>query len=170
MAPFPQERRGQGEGIEGDSMKRKMVIVFCILFLLCIAQSPAQRSTPIVEYLKADTTSKFPFSDAVKVGPMLYLSGQIGLDSTGRLVPGGIGEETRQVMENIRKILERNGSNMANIVKCTVMLADIKEWPAFNALYRTYFDKHHLPVRSAFGANGLAMGARVEVECWAVIK
>jgi reactive intermediate/imine deaminase len=110
----------------------------------------------------------YPFSPAVQVGPMLYLAGQIGTDSTNRLVPGGIGPETRQTMANIADILRRSGSSMDRVVKCTVMMADMAEWPAMNAIYATYFPDNY-PARSAFGTNGLALGARVEIECWATV-
>lgn len=106
-----------------------------------------------------------PFSEAVKVGNMLYVSGQIGnLPGTLTLASGGIGPEARRALENIKGILERHGSSLEHVVKCTVFLADIKEWQAFNEVYREFF-KTNLPARSALGASGLAIGARVEVEC-----
>jgi 2-iminobutanoate/2-iminopropanoate deaminase len=108
-----------------------------------------------------------PFSPAVQVGQLLFLAGQIGTDSTGRLVAGGISAETRQAMDNIRDVLGRVGSSMDRIVKCTVMMADMAEWPAMNAVYASYFPRQ-FPARSAFGATGLALGARVEIECVAV--
>ncbi|HUS10234.1 MAG TPA: RidA family protein [Pyrinomonadaceae bacterium] len=111
-----------------------------------------------------------PFSDAVRVGHMLYLSGQIGTGSSVGLVPGGIKAETMQTMENIRRVLERNGSSFDQVVKCTVMLADMSEWGAMNEVYVTYFAKGRLPARSALGVNRLALNARVEIECWATIK
>src|SRR5437763_16449 len=78
--------------------------------------------------------ASLPFSDAVRVGNILYLSGKIGTDpATGQLVPGGIGPETRQALENIRQTLEANGSSMDRVFKCSVFLADMKEWPAMNA-------------------------------------
>ena len=120
------------------------------------------------EYLTPYGPPSYPFSPAVRVGNVLYLSGQIGTDSTGRLVPGGIGPETRQTMENIRDVLARTGSSLDRVVKCTVMMADMAEWPAMNAIYTTYFPTHK-PARSALGANGLALGARVEIECIATI-
>ena len=102
----------------------------------------------------------------MRVGPLLYLSGQIGVDSTGHLVPGGISGETRQALENIRTELERSGSSLDRVVKCTAMLADIHDWGAMNQVYVTYFP-HHLPARSAFATSGLVFGARIELECMA---
>jgi reactive intermediate/imine deaminase len=111
-----------------------------------------------------------PFSPAVRVGNLLFLSGQIGTtaDAAGGLVAGGIEAETRQTMENIKDVLARVGSSMDQVVKCTVMMADMAEWPRMNTVYATYFPNHK-PARSAFGANGLALGARVEIECIAVL-
>lgn len=110
-----------------------------------------------------------PFSEAVRAGDFLLLSGQIGLDpGTGRLVPGGIAPQARQTLSLIKDTLERNGASLSDVVKCTVFLADMAEWPAFNAVYREFFHKPY-PARSALGANGLAFGARVEVECMAYV-
>jgi 2-iminobutanoate/2-iminopropanoate deaminase len=108
-----------------------------------------------------------PFSEAVRVGDLLVLSGQLGtLPGTTELAPGGIQAQARQALDNIKGILERNGSAMNKVVKCTVMMTDIAEWPAFNEVYVTYFPGPK-PARSAFAAAGLAFGAKVEVECWA---
>ena len=110
----------------------------------------------------------FPFSDAVQVGDMLILSGQVGAaPGTTAVVPGGIEPETRQAMDNIGASLKRRGLGMDAVVKCTVMLADMKDWPAFNKIYATYFHNGRYPARSALGVNGLALGAKVELECWA---
>lgn len=109
-----------------------------------------------------------PFSEAVQVGDTLYLSGMVGVvPGTMTLVEGGMAAEARQTMDNIRTVLETHGYRMADVVKCTVMLADIGEWGDFNPIYQGYFSPPY-PARSALGANGLALGARVEVECLAV--
>ncbi|NKF20934.1 RidA family protein [Solimonas marina] len=109
-----------------------------------------------------------PFSEAVQLGNLLILSGQLGnLPGTLTLAPGGIAAETKQMMENIKTTLEAHGYSMANVIKCTAMLADMAEWPAFNAVYETYFDPSRKPARSAFGTSGLAVGARIEMECMA---
>jgi reactive intermediate/imine deaminase len=110
-----------------------------------------------------------PFSEAVRHGDTVYLSGQLGLQPGMKLVPGGIGPESRQVMTNIRTTLGAHGLSMANLVKCTVMLADMKDWDRFNEIYTTFFDGP-MPARSALGVNGLALGARVEVECIAAAR
>ena len=96
------------------------------------------------------------------------MSGQVGIvPGSLELVPGGLKEETRQTMENIKTSLEANGYSISDVVKCTVMLANISEWAMFNDVYKSFFVNDY-PARSAFGANGLALGARVEVECIAV--
>jgi len=122
-----------------------------------------------VEYLTSEGMEGLPFSEAVRVGNVLYLSGQLGRDNSGKMVPGGIAAETRQTMENIKATLDRYGSSLDHVIKVTVMLTDMTEWEAMNNVYVTYFHKH-LPARSALGANGLALGARVEIECIAVLK
>jgi reactive intermediate/imine deaminase len=131
---------------------------------------PEPEPSPPAQYLTPYGVPTRPFSPAVRVGNMLYLSGQIGTpDATsGSVVPGGIEAETRQTLENIKDVLQRTGSSMDRVVKCTVMLADMREWDRMNVVYATYFPKNK-PARSALGANGLALGARVEIECWATV-
>ena len=107
-----------------------------------------------------------PFSDAVRVGDVLYLSGQIGIDSEGEL-PDGIEAQTRQAMDNVGTVLKRAGLGYADLFHCTVFLSDMKNWTAFNTVYVPYFPPGKLPARSAFGANGLALGALLEIECQA---
>ena len=109
-----------------------------------------------------------PFSEAVEVGGTVYLSGQIGVEpGTLALVEGGMEAEARRTMDNIARTLEAAGLGFEDVVKCTAMLADMADWPAFNEVYVEYFEPP-FPARSALGANGLALGARVEVECIAV--
>jgi reactive intermediate/imine deaminase len=136
---------------------------------LAISGSPAAAQT--VQYYPPPEAAlrNLPFSEAVRVGDMLYLSGQVGVDpATGEVVTGGIEAETRQTMENIRTVLERHGSSFDRVIRCLVMIADISEWPRMNTVYVTFFGEN-LPARSALGANGLALGARVEIECTAVV-
>jgi 2-iminobutanoate/2-iminopropanoate deaminase len=116
-----------------------------------------------VEHYSSNPEMELPFSDAVKVGDMLNLPG------TAQLADGGIAGETRQTMENIKAALEKYGSSLDEVVKCTVFLADIAEWGAMNEVYRTYFPTNP-PARSALGSSGLALGARVEIECLAAMR
>ena len=131
---------------------------------------PATAQAAPVEYASASNPSARTLSDFVRVGNILYLSGKLGTDSTGNLVAGGIGPETKQTMENIKASLDQNGSSMDNVIKCTVMLADIKEWADMNTVYVTFFKKERLPARSALGVSGLVRNARVEIECMATLK
>ncbi|MEO5817247.1 MAG: RidA family protein [Gemmatimonadaceae bacterium] len=132
--------------------------------LLCVACAPAHRAP---EFLATTSGPARPFSPAVRANGFLHLSGQIGTDSAGRVVPGGIRAETRQTMENIRAVLLRSGSSFDRVVKCTVFMADMKEWATMNEIYVTFFDAAKRPARSAMGATGLALDARVEIECLA---
>jgi 2-iminobutanoate/2-iminopropanoate deaminase len=139
-----------------------------ILLVACTlgACTHPHRTRQPAEWVPPPGAGHRPFSELVRVGRMLYLSGQLGTDSTGKLVSGGIQGETRQALENIKHVLETNGSSMDDVVKCTAFLADIKEWAAMNEVYVGYFPKH-LPARSAFATNGLVMGGRIELECMA---
>lgn len=113
---------------------------------------------------------KLPFSQAVQVGDVLYLSGQLGnKPGTLELVSGGMEAEARQTMDNIATVLKENGLSFADVFKVTVMMADMSKWPDFNKVYVTYFDPARLPARSAFGCNGLALGAQLELECMAYV-
>jgi reactive intermediate/imine deaminase len=115
--------------------------------------------------------AKLPFSQSVRVGDVVYLSGALGnLPGKMQLVPGGMEAETRQMMENIATALNPHGLGFDSIFKCLVMLADMSEWGAFNKVYVPYFKPDRMPTRSAFGTNGLALGARVEMECWACAR
>ena len=107
---------------------------------------------------------RLPFSNAVRVGDLLFLSGQLGIGADGKL-PQGMEAQARQTMDNIGAILKEQGLGFGNVVKCTVMLDNMADWPAFKKVYVTYFADWKFPARSAFGADGLALGALVEVEC-----
>jgi 2-iminobutanoate/2-iminopropanoate deaminase len=119
---------------------------------------------------QAAKAAKLPFSQAVRVGDVLYLSGALGnVPGKMELVPGGMEAEARQTMENIATVLKENGLTFDDVFKCTVMMADMAKWGDFNKVYLGYFKADRLPARSAFGASGLALGAQVEVECMAYI-
>lgn len=144
------------------------IIAAAMVFIANPIHAQNESMAPDVEFL--GRIGDYPFSEAVRVGNTLYLSGQIGLDpATGKLAEGGIQPETKQTLTNIRTVLEKYGSDMDHVVKCTVMLADIAEWPAMNEIYKTFFPNNK-PARSAFAGGGLAMNARTEIECLAVVK
>ncbi len=146
----------------------KKVALVIAVSVLCGCEVHVDQAAE-VEYLQAPGTEDLglPFSSAVRVDNTLYLSGAIGvIPGTLDLAEGGIQGETRQTMENIKETLETFGSSLDKVVKCTVFLADMAEWGAMNEVYRTYFDNP--PARSALGASGLALEARVEIECIAV--
>jgi len=106
-----------------------------------------------------------PFSATVRQGDVLYLSGQLGtLPGTKTLVAGGIRAEAEQTIRNIETLLNAHGRSLRDLIRCTVMLADIGEWATFNEVWMSLLEKPY-PARSAFATNGLALGARVEVEC-----
>ncbi|MEL6760860.1 MAG: Rid family detoxifying hydrolase [Myxococcota bacterium] len=110
-----------------------------------------------------------PYSEAVRAGSTLFLAGKLGIDpNTGQLAPGGIQPETRRALTSIRDVLERHGAELADVVKCTVFLADIEEWAAMNEVYREFFPRKP-PARSAVGVSGLGRDARVEIECIALV-
>jgi len=115
--------------------------------------------------------AKLPFSPSIRVGDILFMSGQIGQVPEGMdKHKEGFDAAVRGAMDSIGKILKDNGLDYGNVVKCTVMLDDMADWPRFNAAYLPYFEGKRLPTRSAFGADGLALGAPLEVECIAAFK
>ncbi|MDQ3995947.1 MAG: RidA family protein [Gemmatimonadota bacterium] len=136
---------------------RSIILVIAISATACAPR-------PTLQFMPDPSPPVGPFSRAVRVGDLLFLAGQIGTDASGRLVPGGIQAETRQTLENIRAELRRNGLGMERVAKCTGFLADISEWGRMNEVYATFFPGPK-PARSAAGSNGLALGARVEIEC-----
>jgi len=143
---------------------RLSTYLFTVLTSICF---PSQVLGETIEYFSSQRNidNNYPFSNAVRVGDLLFLSGEIGtLPNSSKLIAGGIKNESQQTMDNIKASLAIHNLTMNNLVKCTVMLADIKDWPAFNQVYKGYFPKH-FPARSAFATNGLALNARVEVEC-----
>ena len=148
-------------------MKRLLLLLPAALLIGCEVEV---EDTAEVEYLQMPGTEDMglPFSSAVRVDNTLYLSGNLGnIPGTPQLAEGGIQGETRQTLENISAVLAQFGSSMDKVVKCTVFLADMAEWGAMNEVYKTFFPNP--PARSALGASGLALNARVEIECIAVV-
>lgn len=132
------------------------------------SSASAATNRPPVEHFGPPSLNgqTLPFSEAVRVGDVLYLSGQIGIGPDGKL-PQGIEAQTKQAMDNVGAVLRRAGLGYEDLFHCTVFLSDMKNWPAFNKAYLPYFQAGKLPARSAFGANGLALGALLEIECQA---
>lgn len=127
---------------------------------------------PTVQHLNSPAFAALglPFSEIVRVDNTLYLSGQMGtLPGELRLAPGGLQAEAEQALRNLQGSLQAHGFVLSDVVKCTVMLADMNDWPTFNDIYRRFFTPPY-PARSAFGANGLALGGRLEIEALAVAR
>ena len=142
----------------------RTVVLLCAA--LAVAGSAAAQQREVIQL--PGSLEGLPFSSAVRVGEILYLSGQIGLlPGTRELAPGGIEAETRQTMENIKAVLEYAGSSMDRVVKCTVFLRNIDDYDAMNRVYAGFFSENP-PARSALAASGLALGAAVEIECIAL--
>lgn len=110
-----------------------------------------------------------PYSQAVKSNGMLYVSGCIGIKrELGKLVDGGIGPQTRQVMENMKAIVEAGGSSMDKVVKTTVLMTDISTYPEVNAIYAEFFPSDAPPARAAYAVAALPAGALIEIDCTAI--
>lgn len=154
--------------MRNPSLRKSMMCVAVILLAGCTATSHrSDAGKPEFLNSKQALERGLPFSEAVRAGDLLFLAGQIG-DDKGAPVPGGMAPEARQALTHIKSVLERNGSSLADVIKCTVFLTDMSEWGAFNNVYKEFFTQPY-PARSALGANGLALGARVEIECIAYV-
>ena len=144
--------------------KKILLFIFLLAFAGCGAEQEDMDEVS-VEYINPGAR----FSEIVKVGNMLYLSGKIGSVPGQGLVEGGIQAETRQTLENIKATLEKNGSSMSHVVKVTVFLADIAEFGQMNEVYTSFFQENP-PARSTVAVGGLVAGARIEIECIAVVN
>ncbi len=140
--------------------------MLAVLALMAMASPLDAKPRPAVEHIGQPSLrgARLPFSEAVRVGDILFLSGQVGLRPDGTLAPG-FDAQAHQAMANIGGVLAKAKLGWGDVAKCTVMLDDIANWPAFNKIYVTYFADGVYPARSAFGADGLALGALLEVEC-----
>jgi 2-iminobutanoate/2-iminopropanoate deaminase len=132
--------------------------------LMVVAATSVSAQSAGIRYFPAAPGS--PFSTATRVGDVVYLSGQIGVGPDGKL-PEGFEAQARQTMENVGAGLKRVGLGWGDVFKCTVMIDNMADWPKFNTIYVPYFPAGKLPSRSAFGADGLALGALLELECMA---
>ncbi len=143
------------------AMKNTILLIVVYTLLVSCTKAPSNITFHKTHEPKKENA---PFSDAVQVGNLFFLAGQIGMDQTTRkLVDGGIKAETRQTLENIKAVLEHHEMTMNNVVKCTVILSDIEDFSAFNEVYKTYFPQK--PARTTFAGKGLAVGAKIEIEC-----
>ena len=150
----------------------KILTLAILCFVSCEKTTKETKTEKTATYIETEEFSKmgYPFCEAVRYGDILYLSGQIGdTGNSDQLIEGGITEQTRQTMLNIKRVLEENGSSLDQVIKCTCMLADIKDWAEMSKAYVEFFPNHK-PARSAFGTTGLALGALVEIECMAYVK
>ncbi|WP_205746247.1 RidA family protein [Dyella amyloliquefaciens] len=141
----------------------RMLVVAAVAYVsmgaLEVHAAPVQED--VTHYVTGE--SKYPFSPAVRAGNTVYLSGQIGGDASG--LGKDFETQARMAMDNVMSAAKLAGMGPQNLTKCTVMLADMKNWDTFNKIYRSYFQPGKFPARSAFGVTGLALGAQLEVEC-----
>jgi 2-iminobutanoate/2-iminopropanoate deaminase len=148
-------------------MKMLIAIAIGVLAMNSVADAAAPLRPAVEHYGRPVLNGQpLPFSDAVRVGDVLYLSGQLGIGADGKL-PDGMEAQTKQALDNVGAILKRAGLGYEDVFHCTAMLKDMADWPALNKVYVTYFPEGKRPARSAFGASGLALGALIELECQA---
>ena len=143
------------------TIARPIALGFTALALALSPLAQARSGNPgaLVHMPRADS---YPLSEAVRGGDFLFLSGRLG---TSKSEPNGIAAETRRAMDSIGATLTRAGLSFGDLAKCTVILADMNEWDAFNAVYGPYFTPGRYPARSVFAAAGLSNNGRVEIEC-----
>lgn len=150
-------------------MKSITTIVSLFILILLFSCQSDKKSDPVFIKSQYESRHNAPFSDATEYNGLLFLTGQIGKDhKAGKMVEGGITAETKQVLINIKDVLEANGSDMNHVLKCTVILSDINDFSAMNEVYRTFFAENK-PARTTFAAN-LVAGASIEIEVVAVKK
>ena len=144
-------------------MKNKILLsIFILAVSLQVVR--AQETSGIIFHKSHEIKKQTaPFSDAVEVGNLFFLAGQIGMDhSTRTMVEGGLKAETEQAIRNIQDVLQQHGLSLDQVVKCTVILSTMDDFTAFNEVYTRYFTKK--PARTTFAAAGLARNAKVEIE------
>ena len=138
----------------------KHILPLIVVFTLGLsANQPDRLVMPSTE------ENDYPFSDAVRVGSLLFMSGMVGNDET----IGDLVTETHDIFKQMKAVLGEYDLSFSDVVKCTVFLDDVGEWGKFNSVYTQYFNKPY-PARSALGADGLALGASLELECIAEFK
>ena len=140
------------------------VVALALVLTACASARPA---APEVIAPPSARSADLPFSPAIRAGDFIFLSGAIGTrPGTTELVSGDVGEQTRQTMENLRTVLRAAGSDLDDVATCTVFLVDMRDYAAMNAVYATFWEGDP-PARSTVAGSGLALGARVEIECMA---
>jgi reactive intermediate/imine deaminase len=151
-------------------MRTTMLLFAAAVTTTAAAQQPTDTTRAQKQVIQLPgSLPGLPFSSAVQVGNVLYLSGQIGvLPGTRQLVDTGIVKQTQQALENMKAVLAYAGSSLDRVFKCTVFLANIRDYEQMNGVYTTYFPKDP-PARSTVAGSGLALGARVEIECLAIV-
>lgn len=152
-------------------MNMQLQLLFAAIFVSAAsAQQPTDTTPPQKRVIQLPgSLAGLPFSSAVQVGNVLYLSGSIGvLPGTRQLVDTGVVKQTQQTFENIKAVLAYAGSSLDKVFKCTVFLANIRDYDQMNSVYATYFPKDP-PARSTVAGSGLALGAKVEIECLATV-
>mgnify|MGYP001158885575 FL=1 len=158
-----------------------MRVLITTLLLACLGSTVAaaedsaaadivKTETPAGQFYSAQLSldQGFPFSDIVETtGGLIFISGLVGTDETGELVTGGLEAETHAIFRQMKTYLAHLNLDLSDVVKCLVMIDDIAQWGDFNGVYTQYFTTPY-PARSAMGADGLALGASLELECIAV--
>lgn len=149
----------------------KSFLKIIILFFLLINFGCKKGVKSVINRHKSHEESRqnVPFSDAVQVHNLYFLTGQIGKNhTTGKMIEGGIEAETKQTIKNIEAVLKHHKLSLKDVVKCTVILDDINDFSKMNGIYRSFF-KENLPARTTFAAN-LVAGAKIEIEVVAARK
>jgi 2-iminobutanoate/2-iminopropanoate deaminase len=155
--------------------RRRVLAVSGLIFIAACFAEPVQSISPAVpvshEAIIAEGAPAAigPYSQAVRVGEVVYLAGQIGMDpESGQLVVGGIEAETKQALDNLGAVLEQAGLGYDNVVRATVFLSDLNDFPAMNGVYKGYFRSDHPPARSTVQVVAIPRGALVEIDFIAV--
>ena len=151
----------------GGALRRATTLLCAaVLAAGCGCSAPAPPAPAGSAQYFPSSVPNAPFSAAVRIGDIVYLSGQIGIGADGKLPPQ-FDAQAQHTLANVAAALQQAGLTFDDVFKCTVMLADMSHWEDFNRVYVGYFKPGRLPARSAVGANGLARGALVELECLA---
>lgn len=151
-------------------MKRYLLFLFSLLFIVPLSCTDKSGDKPAEKRVitLSNTPASRPYSPAVEAGNLLFVSGQIAVDpETGKLIEGGIEEQTRQVLKNLIRVIEAAGYSKENVVKCTVLMTDIAHYQVMNKIYMEFFPSDQ-PARAAFAVKDLPMGALIEIEAVAV--